>query len=235
MHSPPVQPTSSSSSGTGSVRTMWEEAIVSRPRSGPRGAFAAPPIASTAAPARTMPPSVRASTPPGAAAGRGPARTRRSRPRARAAARAGRTPGAPAAPSPRRGRGRRRGRRARRSGRRPPLARAPAPRRPPPAHGRRPAPRPRLRRGRPRSRPAGSRPRRNQASTPCASQKSLDPVDRAAAARATASAASSPQRSRMFGSENHITLQKPPLRPLGPCPQRSRLEQHDPRLGLQLA
>ena len=39
------------------------------------------------------------------------------------------------------------------------------------------------------------------------------------AARATASAPSAPQRSRMFGSESHITLQKPPLRPLGPWPQ----------------
>ena len=35
MHSPPVQPTSSSSSGTGSVRTMWEEATESRLCSGP--------------------------------------------------------------------------------------------------------------------------------------------------------------------------------------------------------
>ena len=34
MHSPPVQPISSSRSGTGSVRTMWEEVTVSALRSG---------------------------------------------------------------------------------------------------------------------------------------------------------------------------------------------------------
>ena len=50
-------------SGTGSVRTMWEEATVSRPRSGPRRPLAAAPIASTARSARTRRRSVRASTP----------------------------------------------------------------------------------------------------------------------------------------------------------------------------
>ena len=63
--SPPVQPICSSTSGTGSVRTMWEEATVSWPRRGPRRPFAALPIATTARSARTAPPSVRAITPPG--------------------------------------------------------------------------------------------------------------------------------------------------------------------------
>ena len=84
MHSPPVQPISSSSSGTGSVSTMWEEAIESRPRSGPRRPLAAPPIASTAARrphdaaggARLDP----VGAPPQRAAS---ARTRRPRPRPR--------------------------------------------------------------------------------------------------------------------------------------------------------
>ena len=36
----------------------------------------------------------------------------------------------------------------------------------------------------------------------------------------------------MFASENHITLQNPPFRPLGPDPTIS-LQQHHPRPGLQ--
>ena len=67
MHSPPVQPISSSTSGTGSVITMWLEVSVSRRRSGgSRPAHG--PAASTAAPARTRPPAVSTSTPPGARA-----------------------------------------------------------------------------------------------------------------------------------------------------------------------
>ena len=42
-----------------------------------------------------------------------------------------------------------------------------------------------------------------------------------------------PSALRMLASENHIALQKPPLRPLGPCPQTAGLEQDDPRLRLQ--
>ena len=121
MHSPPVQPISSSRSGTGSVRTMWEEATVRLLRSGARGAFAAAPTASTAAPARTAPPAVRASTPSGRVKRTRSVTGERSRPppRSPAAARAGRAPAAPAAPSPRRGRRPRRGRQARRSARPP--------------------------------------------------------------------------------------------------------------------
>ena len=64
MHSPPVQPTSSSKSGTGSVITMWEEVTVRRELS-PSTARVRGPTASTAADARTEPPSsVRATTPP---------------------------------------------------------------------------------------------------------------------------------------------------------------------------
>jgi hypothetical protein len=61
MHSPPVQPMSSSTSGTGSVRTMWEEVTDSRDRSGAIER-AAGPTARTAAPARTLPLSVSATT-----------------------------------------------------------------------------------------------------------------------------------------------------------------------------
>ncbi len=88
--------------------------------------------------------------------------------------------------------------------------------------------------GRRRSRPAGSRPAgtRRRPPAPRRSRRSRRP--RRSAARATASAAASPQRARMLGSENHITLQKPPLRPLGPRPQAVGLEQDDARLGLQL-
>ena len=57
MHSPPVQPSSSITSGTGSVSTMCEEVTVSRERR--RGwARAAGPTASTTAPARTLPEAV---------------------------------------------------------------------------------------------------------------------------------------------------------------------------------
>ncbi len=55
MHSPPVQPISSSRSGTGSVITMCEEVSVSRDRR-PGTEASQPPAASTAAPARTRPP-----------------------------------------------------------------------------------------------------------------------------------------------------------------------------------
>ncbi len=102
MHSPPVQPTSSSSSGTGSVRTMWEEATVSRLRIGPCGAVAADPTASTAVDARTVPAAVCASTPSDNPASRitgEPSQTSTPRPRNRSrspsASRAGCTVAAP--------------------------------------------------------------------------------------------------------------------------------------------
>ena len=55
MHSPPVQPIASSTSGTGSVRTMCDEVTETRARSGRKPRVAAL-SASTAAPARTLPP-----------------------------------------------------------------------------------------------------------------------------------------------------------------------------------
>ena len=62
------------------------------------------------------------------------------------------------------------------------------------------APRPGRRRGPPRSRPGGSRPGRNQASTPSCSQKSPIPSTACVARRGRRRApASSPQRSRMLG------------------------------------
>ena len=61
MHSPPVQPSSSSTSGTGSVITMWLEVRVSARRSG-RKRSSEPPAPRIAAPARTRPPGVAATT-----------------------------------------------------------------------------------------------------------------------------------------------------------------------------
>ena len=61
--SPPVQPSCSITSGTGSVSTMWLEETVRRSRSRrtwPEAAL----IATAAAPARTRPPAVSATTPP---------------------------------------------------------------------------------------------------------------------------------------------------------------------------
>ena len=64
MHSPPVQPISSSTSGTGSVMTMWLEVTVSERRSG-RNRSSDPPAARIAAPAPgPLPPAVSAITPP---------------------------------------------------------------------------------------------------------------------------------------------------------------------------
>ena len=63
--SPPVQPSASITSGTGSVSTMWLEDTVRRLRSRlicPEAAL----TATTAAPARTRPPGVSATTAPGA-------------------------------------------------------------------------------------------------------------------------------------------------------------------------
>ena len=74
MHSPPVQPISSSRSGTGSVTSMWVEVTASRLRSGPNPAAAAL-IATTAVGAITRPPvSVSTTTSPDP-----PARRRRAR------------------------------------------------------------------------------------------------------------------------------------------------------------
>ncbi len=62
MHSPPVQPSSSITSGTGSVMTMCDEVTVSRERSA-RTLRAPGPIASTAEPARIEPDAVSTRTP----------------------------------------------------------------------------------------------------------------------------------------------------------------------------
>ena len=65
MHSPPVQPSSSTTSGTGSVKTMCEDVTETRLLSGPKPRVAAL-TARIAAPARTRPPPlVSAVTPPG--------------------------------------------------------------------------------------------------------------------------------------------------------------------------
>ena len=62
---------------------------------------------------------------------------------------------------------------------------------------------------------------RNHASTPSASHHA--PIARTLSDDAShaASARSSPNRSRSDGRFDHSVSQKPPLRPLGPCPQTS--------------
>ena len=71
------------------------------------------------------------------------------------------------------------------------------------------------------SRPVGSRPRWYQASTRCSSHQRPIPSTASCAARVSRSAAASPKRRRSAGRPNHIAFTKPPLRPLGPAPQRS--------------
>ena len=64
-------------------------------------------------------------------------------------------------------------------------------------------------------------PRVNQASTPCSSHQRPIAVTDSSAASAMASDASSPKIDRIVGMLNQRELTKPPLRPLGPKPQRS--------------
>ncbi len=60
-----------------------------------------------------------------------------------------------------------------------------------------------------------------QASTPSASHQAPIALALADDASHAASARSGPNRSRSDGSDVHSVSQKPPLRPLGPCPQMS--------------
>ena len=112
--SPPVQPISSSTSGTGSVISMWLEVTVSRSRKGEPAEARAPPIASTAAGAITVPEGVTASTPPAVSRSRCTGeRSKRAAPRSSsrrrspAARRAGCTVAASAKSTPPRNRGER--------------------------------------------------------------------------------------------------------------------------------
>ena len=61
----------------------------------------------------------------------------------------------------------------------------------------------------------------NQASTPSASHHAPMAATLSDDARAAASARSRPKRSTRSGRFVHSVSQKPPLRPLGPCPQTS--------------
>ena len=237
MHSPPVQPISSSRSGTGSVRTMWEEATVRRPRSGPRRPLAAAPIASTRARRRgRAPPSVRASTPPAA-----------SRKRAHRRGLVDLDPGgeqalAQAERQPRRlhgrrarGRRRRRGRPARSSGpatslgaercdrlRRAELAAGLERRRPGAVVGRR---------GRDLQVAGAPEP---GVDAPAASQNSPIPCDRARRRRGRPPAPPpSPQRSRMRRQREPHRVAEAAVAPARPVAAAVGLEQDDPRLGLQ--
>ena len=126
MHSPPVQPISSNRSGTGSVRTMWEEATVRRLRSGAPG-FRGPADRDHSGTSPHEPP--RRDLDAGGRT-RQPHTGERSKiwTPGRSNDRAGRAPAAPAAPLPRPGRRRRRERRVRRNARRPRPATAAGPR-----------------------------------------------------------------------------------------------------------
>ena len=79
--------------------------------------------------------------------------------------------------------------------------------------------RPRIRPATPSSRRGASAPRRNQASTSFASHHAPIPRTASSDARQTASAAASPAFSRSVGASPQSVSQKPPFRPLGPCPQ----------------
>ena len=149
-----------------------------------------------------------------------------SAPAARSPGRAGRAPAAPAArwrrrarTAPRRKRGE--SQRARTRPRVERLRRARAARR----RGSRRA----TRRGRARSRPSRSPRGVNQASTPCSSHHA--PIARRS--RPTrgrpSSARSRPKRSTSDGRCVHSVSQKPPLRPLGPCPHTSASSSDDRR------
>ena len=65
-----------------------------------------------------------------------------------------------------------------------------------------------------------SPPLRYQASTPSASHQAPTASTVSRAASTHASAAASPNSRRSAGSERSMPVTKPPLRPLGPCPQR---------------
>ena len=156
MHSPPVQPIASSTSGTGSVITMWLEVTVRRRRSG-RCAARRPPAARTAAPS-PHPPTVGLDDRP---AGRrseapGPRALEYGHPPLDQLARSARGRGARAGPWRPTGRRRRSGTPARRSAR---VPRASSAGRRRPAHRARRTPRiprARPRRGAAWSKPAGS-------------------------------------------------------------------------------
>ena len=224
MHSPPVQPISSSTSGTGSVITMWLEVTVSRRRSGRLAGAAPAPVASTAAPARTRPPVG--------------ARRRRRRPSRRGAVdRRALEDGHPAlaaardrSPSgePRRLHGRGAGIEGagaedRRGAAGPDLGLGQR------AAGVRARRAPRRRR-RP-SRQAPSQARRGRdlqvAGLPVPGVDALllapaaDPVDRVLRGAGDRERRRVAEASRSVGRLNQIALTKPPLRPLGPSPQRS--------------
>ena len=196
---------------------MWLEETVSRLRSGgsaPVAAFSA----NTAIGARTRPPAaVRIAIPPGAVAASPVARgcPRRSARRGRAAARAARRPAA------RDGRSRLRHEHAAAEHRRRRSAPARRPRRPREHRARR--------RPRPRRPPScagavettSSPALRYQASTPSASHQAPIASTVARAAATQARAGPSPKSARSDGRLRSRLETKPPLRPLGPCPQRA--------------
>ena len=218
--SPPVQPSCSSTSGTGSVRTMWLDATASASR-WPANPAAAALTASTAVPAR-----IRAAVgvgdrvaaePAHAACARGGAR------RARAAGGAARARGVPAARSPRAS-----------SSTPPPRKSGEAQRRRTSSSsigtasfGRADA-RGTPRRGRPSRRPgrrtwrrSSSAPRRTRRRPPAFRTTRRSRARRARTHGRHRRARVSPTRSRSVGRSSQSVETKPPLRPLGPWPHRS--------------
>ena len=213
--SPPVQPSSSSTSGTGSVRTMWLDATAWASRKPGKPAVALF-TASTAALARTRPRGVTAtaSTPSRRTGVRSCSRTPASTTFARSpsASRAGWTVAD--------------------------VRRIAPPRKPASQRARSSAAvARRISSGAPSASQASiasSDPSscaslvattsvgaaRYQASTPSRSHQSPIPCTPRSDALTTSSARSSPTRSRRMGTSSQSVETKPPLRPLGPCPAR---------------
>ena len=220
MHSPPVQPISSSTSGTGSVITMWLEvdgqATAKRPVAGERRARRRARRRGRARARRSVSPRRPGPSPAGA----GPASARTRSPRARRARAEARAPGVRAGRWRPRGRRPRRGRSASRSGlAHLGLGRAAAGARLAKLGARVAYRAPRAVMGR-SGRDLQVSPARYQASTPCSAHQARSPRPRPRCACELAAPRprrSAPKRGRL----DHIALTKPPLRPLGPAPHRS--------------
>ena len=237
MHSPPVQPISSSSSGhrLGDhhvARGQRQPAAHPRQADERAAASRAPRRRREPVPARPRRPRLAAAPldrphraaledlDPGA---RSPAR---AGPRAR---RAGCTVAAPGIE------GRRRGRSATRSAAGPPLARAAGRRRRRRARGRPRAPAPRRRPRPARSRPACSRPGETRRRPPARRRSApISSTELLGGARDVAIAASSPKRSRIAGRLNQSPLTEAAVAPARPLRRRPPASStHDPRLGLE--
>ena len=215
--SPPVQPSSSSTSGTGSVRTMWLEATAQARAGGPRSRRRGV-DGEHRGPARTVPPPLSATASVAPSRRRGCARGAGHPPRAAGARspserRAGCTFAAcgRSAPPRKSGEAQRRTHLGRVDAAPPPRARRP-PRRPRRASSQSPSCASDVA-------TSASAPRRTRRRPPALAPRA-DPAHRALGRAATSTARASPTRSRRVGRSSQSVDTKPPLRPLGPWPQR---------------